>query len=368
MKKQIIFRITLFLLFSGIVINTTAQVQDDSILTSKTRWRQLVRQIPDTWYGTDEAKQVAKQVLLYQREGGGWPKNIQMHQPLTDTEKEALKNGTPKGYEPTVDNDATMTEMRFMAKMYAATRDECYKQSFERGLDYILEAQYDNGGWPQFYPLRRGYYSHITFNDNAMSNILNLLKDIYSENPLYAFVATPAIVEKARKAYNKGIECILKCQIYVDGKPTIWCAQHDKDTLEPAKARAYELPSFSGAESVGLILLLMDIPNPSPEIIAAVEGAKTWFEEHKVTGIRIVNSRDGKLGRHTVADPEAPVMWARFYDLETQLPFFCGRDGVKKASLNEIEAERRNGYSYYTTAPAKILKDYPAWKKRVDKK
>ena len=66
-----------------------------------------------------------------------------------------------------------------------------------------------------------------------------------------------------------------------------------------------------------------------------------------------------------VADPSAPPLWARFYELGTNRPMFCGRDGVKRYSLAEIEYERRNGYSWYTDSPAELLqKDYPAWRSR----
>ena len=329
------------------------------------RWGSVADRMPAAWYGTDEAKTIAEQVLLYQREAGGWPKNIEMHHPLTAEQKEALKQTGP-GMDPTLDNNATTTEMKFMAKMYEASQDARYRSSFERGLDYLLEAQYGNGGWPQFYPLRTGYYTHITYNDDAMANILNLLKEVFDENPLYGFVATPQIVAKAKAAYDKGVECILKTQIYVDGRPTVWCAQHDETTLQPAKARAYELPSFSGGESGGILLLLMDISNPSPEVIAAVEGGIKWLDERKIQGIRVASAMpDGSRDRHVVQDVSAPPIWARFYDLETQQPFFCGRDGIKRPNLADIEYERRNGYSYYTYAPQRALDAYPAWKERI---
>ena len=64
----------------------------------------------------------------------------------------------------------------------------------------------------------------------------------------------------------------------------------------------------------------------------------------KLTGIRLV-VRDGD--KVIVPDPSAPPLWARFYEIETNRPFFCGRDGVKKYDIAEIEAERRNGYAWY---------------------
>lgn len=170
----------------------------------------------------------------------------------------------------------------------------------------------------------------------------------------------------ARKAYERGVDCILKTQIRVNGEPTVWCAQHDEITFLPAKARAYELPSFSGSESVGITMLLMEIQNPSKEIIEAVNGAVKWFEKSKIEGIRLDKEdvAGGKKNLIVVEDKTAPPQWARFYDLETGKPFFCDRDGIKKNTVAEIGSERRNGYSWYTTTPEKVFKKYEEWKKK----
>ena len=93
--------------------------------------------------------------------------------------------------------------------------------------------------------------------------------------------------QQARASFDKGIGCILKTQIRVDGKPTVWCAQHDEHTFAPAPARAYELASFRGDEPASIVALLMSIPHPSPEIVAAVKGAVAWFETHAVKDIRV---------------------------------------------------------------------------------
>lgn len=201
-----------------------------------------------------------------------------------------------------------------------------------------------------------------------MVNTMEFLRHVFSDRKEFAALQlSSAVKAQARKAFDKGIECILATQIVVDGKPTVWCAQHDEKTLAPAKARAYELESFSGAESVGITRLLMSLENPSREIIASVNGAIAWFEGHKIEGIKLERALDqeGKKNVVVVADPNAPPLWARFYDLETGKPFFCDRDGIKRNALADIGTERRNGYSWYTDAPAAILKSYPEWKKRV---
>lgn len=331
----------------------------------KQPWKTVATNMPKAWYGSDESKTIAENVLLYQSKEGGWTKNTPMHHPLTTEQRAELtaaerpaKSVFSGGIRPTIDNGGTTTEMQFMAKMYAATNDERYRKSFERGLDYLLEAQYDNGGWAQFYPLRKGYYSHITYNDNAMVNVLRMLRDIFNQKPEYRFVASQEVVKKARTAFDKGIGCILKTQIMVGDQPTVWCAQHDEVTLLPAQARAYELPSFSGNESVGITLLLMELES-TPAITRAIEGAVKWFEEHKIEGIRVERQNiNGVQDRVVVQDASAPALWARFYDLQTGKPFFCDRDGVKRSSIDQIGYERRNGYSWYNGAAQKVLDKY----------
>jgi pectinesterase len=332
-------------------------------------WKNVATQMPEEWYASEEAKAVAENVLFCQQDIGGWAKNKPYHHPLNKKDSlEIIKLKPAIG--ATFDNGATITEMKFLAKVYSKQKHERHKQGFEKALKYIFEAQYTNGGWPQFYPFRKGktvdYASHITYNDNAMVNVMTLLRDIYEDKPSFsALQLSSDIKEKSRRAFNKGVDCILRTQIKVNGEPTVWCAQHDQLTLAPANARAYELASFSGAESAGITLLLMDIKAPSPQVIHAVKSAVKWLDANKIEGIKLekIKEADGSENTVVVKDKNAPAIWARFYDLESGRPFFCDRDGVKKYSLAEIGAERRNGYSWYTYNPAQVLKKFPAWKK-----
>ena len=350
--------IVLLLAFST---NFYAQVHDQ-------KWTKIIDKSESVWFASNEAKAVAENVLLYQRNIGGWPKNIQMQIPLNEVEKQKLIDLKPDTKEVTTDNGATCQEMLFLSKMYAQVPDERYKKAFLSGLDYLLKAQYDNGGWPQFYPLKKGYYTHITYNDDSMVHILNVLKQCIDKTNYYSIKPSEATLDKVKTAFNKGIDCILKTQYKQNGFLTAWCAQHDEFTLLPANARAYELASLSGKESAKIVLLLMSIESPSTEIITAVNSAVTWFEKTKITGFRedhipIENSK--KTEKVIVKDPNAEPLWARFMELSDNTPFFCDRDGIKKASITEIGQERRIGYAWYTNEPKEVLKKYPAWKKKL---
>lgn len=338
---------------------------------SKQKWPDIINKSEPAWFATAEAKAVAENVLLYQRNIGGWPKNTQMQNPLTETEKQKLIALKPDTKELTTDNGATCQEMLFMSKMYAQTHDERYEKSFLLGLDYLLAAQYDNGGWPQFYPIKKGYYTHITYNDDSMVNILNVLKNCVEKTNIYSIKPPEAILQKAKITFDKGIDCILKTQYKQNGVLTAWCQQHDEVTFLPAKARAYELPSLSGKESAKITLLLMSIKNPSPEIINAVNSAYNWFEKTKIKTlkeIRVPIPNSNLMDKQMIDDPEnAFPLWARFMELDDNRPFFCDRDGVKKYSLAEIGQERRIGYSWYSNQPKEVLKKYPKWSRKYNK-
>src|SRR5262249_267404 len=160
------------------------------------------------------------------------------------------------------------------------------------GLDYILKAQYPTGGWPQSYPPGKGYPRHITFNDDAMVRLLELLREV-ATSKRYAFVDAKRR-KAAQGAFDRGVACILKCQVQAKGKRAAWWGQDEEKDYAPRPGRSYELVSLSGAESVGVVRLLMSLDDPSPEVVKAVEGAVAWFEAAKLKGIRVVVKKDAK--------------------------------------------------------------------------
>ncbi len=306
----------------------------------------------NAWFHSDEAKTVVGNVLSWQTEIGSWPKN-------GDTATKAYVGDLAK-LKGTFDNGATTSELRFLGRATALTKEPRYQAAFERGLDLILKSQYPTGGWPQLAPPGKGYTRHITFNDNTMVRILELLKEV-AQDEQYHFV-DEGRRRAAQKAFDAGIECIIKCQIQVAGKKTVWCAQHDEVDYSPRPARAFELVSLSGFESAGILRLLMRMEQPNEAVRMAIESGVAWFAASEIKGIRVEEIKGDTV---VVKDPDAAMVWARFYEIETNRPIFCGRDAVKKYALAEIEAERRNGYGWYGDWGEEVLKEYKRWKEFV---
>ena len=314
----------------------------------------------------------AEKMLAFQRRNGGWPKAVnevkvdyRLH--LSAAELQSARRDAD-ATDATIDNNATTREISYLLKAYKATQNPAYLAGAESGIRYLLQMQQQpSGGFPQYYPDARYYRAQITYNDNAMIRALQVLQGVAGKQNNYALVSAE-LVAPARQAVDRGVQCILKTQYVQHGKLTAWCAQHDRITLLPCKARAFELASLSGDESVAITEFLMTLDQPSPEVRRAVAAAVAWFGASKIENTAVQDVADPKQpkGRDRVMVPQpGSTVWARFYDLDTNQPIYVGRDGVKRPQLADIEVERRTGYVYAGTWPEKLLtRDYLQWQQQ----
>ncbi|MFB0525490.1 MAG: pectate lyase, partial [Phycisphaerae bacterium] len=131
MKEQRIIRGVFCLFVMAVAFG--AQGKEKPI--SPISWGRCLRQKPE-FYASDEAIRIADNVLLYQRDTGGWPSNINMTRKLTENEKDKIRKAKGKE-DSTIDNKATHTQIRYLAKVYEATKLERFKQGFYNGVDYL---------------------------------------------------------------------------------------------------------------------------------------------------------------------------------------------------------------------------------------
>lgn len=312
---------------------------------------------PAEWYATADARRIADSIVSFQTPAGGWSKNLN----LADHSRRPGETFAPNNlsahlgpddfdaphdpqwnYVGTLDNDATTTEIHFLAKVAAAAPQDAapHRASILRGIEYLLAAQFPNGGWPQVWPLEGGYHDAITFNDGAVTLTLDLLQSVAGAKDDLAFVPA-ALRKRAAAALAKGIQCVLATQILENGRRTVWAQQHDALTLQPVAGRNYEPAALCGSESAAILMFLMRLPNPDTKLVAAVTAAVDWFRKSETDGNR----------------------WARFYQIGTGRPIFGDRDKSIHDDVNDLSAERRRGYSWYNAAPQQALDRYVEWSK-----
>jgi PelA/Pel-15E family pectate lyase len=330
------------------------------------------------WYGTPEALHIADVIVSFQTPAGGWSKNLDMSGEPRQPGQSYTPDNVSKhlgiadfdapldpqwNYVGTLDNDATNTELRFLAKVSAATlgaAGDVYRASFLRGVHYLLEAQFPNGGWPQVWPLEGGYHDAITYNDDAVTESAETLTTVAAGAGDYAFVPS-ALRRRAAASVVHALKCILATQVMVHGQRTIWAQQHDALTLAPVAGRNYEPAALSTAESTDILLYLMQMPHPSRAVVAAVQAGVEWLNGAAVKNHAWVGGHGTPGGRHLEPRAGAAPLWARFYSIDKGIPVFGDRDKTVHDDVNELSLERRNGYSWYSRVPQKALDAYEEW-------
>jgi len=318
----------------------------------------VVQPAPQFWHSAEAARQ-AKVMLSFQTPSGGWSKRTDM---ASQARQPGQQYGVEKNYIPTFDNGATSTQLRWLASYYSYADASLQPQllsAIQRGIAFVLAAQYPNGGFAQTYPLRGGYHDAITLNDGVMETLLRLLQDV-ALSPQFAMVA-PDLKTQAAQQFELGLQLLLRSQLRLNGELTVWAAQYHPVRLTAVAARAYEWPALVSSESAGITLLLMEQP-PTAAIIDSVEAAVRWFERQQIRDQQLLRDADGI---RLQANPGAKPLWARFYDLAAQQPLFVDRDGKRYASLAQLSLERQLGYGWYQSHAAKVLTAYPAWQLRV---
>lgn len=324
----------------------------------------------DSFYASEEALSIAKNLETFQHPLlGAWDKHILHDGFFANEQKEFYHQGT-------FDNNQTTGQLQFILRVLAhqtftEPQDKILLlNSLNRGLKFILDSQYksgkDSGGFPQVYPLPKDYQRFVTFNDHAMINIMNLLYEL-NFNSAYDALILPKYKTNIISSYAAGFEYILKAQIKQEGKLSVWAQQYEN--LKPARARSYELPGLATHESLGIIKFLEKENQRTPHlrIQNALDAAKAWFEKSKYSGIDHRFLKDKKNPRcELIPAPDSKQVWARYYDIESNFPFFAYRtktntspekklltDGTLKGvcqAFNEYAAndqERASGYAWF---------------------
>lgn len=330
-------------------------------------------------HGTDYARyqpqhitEIAENLLLYQRDNGGWIENRDPARILGAKEKATLvaEKSQATG---SFDNRNIYSQIEYLAAAFGQTRKAAYRDAAARGLDYALTQQIANcGGWPHTVPGTSSYHRYITIADEVTSGLLRLLRKVSAGADPFSYVDA-ATRARAKAALDRGDECVLKLQVVQNGQRTGWAGQYDPETLRPAQGRTFELPSIVSQETVEMLRYLMSVQQPSAAQISAIESAVIWLHHSQINGVRLekVTLTEPVQYQYHVAtfdyrlvdDANASPLWARFYDLEDNSIVLANRDSVRVKDFSEIHPERRSGYAWFGTWPAALLnEEYPAWR------
>lgn len=313
-------------------------------------YRAWLSRAPDPAAALAADRARADNILSWQMPHGGFYKRPDWYARRWDGQAPRAEWHGAGGVElGTIDNEATVNEILFLADVYARSRAPAYREAARRALDFLLGMQYPSGGFPQVYPARgTGYSNHVTFNDQAMVRVLVLFDHAArGRAPLADGLFSDAQQARLAPALERAVDFILKAQIVENGRPTVWCAQHDPVDYAPRAGRAFEPPSKSGGESAMIAAFLLTRAQ-TPAVRAAVDGALAWYRS---PAVQLRDTRyDKSASRSTGGSPfvSAPghTTWYRFYELGSDRGFFTLRTADKVYDIMDLPPENRYSYNW----------------------
>ncbi len=201
----------------------------------------------------------------------------------------------------TFDDDSTVGPTHFLLNLYMETLDPAYRVPLVKALDFILMAQYENGAWPQRYPLRYefahdglpDYTSLYTFNDSVINGNIAMLMEAWEKLG----------DERYRDAAVRGMDFLIISQ--GPGKQAAWGAQHGKDLL-PAWGRTHEPPVYLPRYTVENIRALMNYYRMTGDrrYLKPIPSAIEWLE---LSALEDLGNGKYKLNRRYEQDTNKPL-------------------------------------------------------------
>jgi PelA/Pel-15E family pectate lyase len=175
----------------------------------------------------------------------------------------------------TFDDAGTAEASKFLLRMYAEKRDPKYKPALDRAIQFVLDAQYPAGFWPQRYPRAAEHSTHgkpdytalPTFNDDVAAENIDFLVMAYQ------VLGDPRLLDPI----TRGMDAFRAAQ--QPAPQAGWGLQHALG-LKPVGARTYEPDALVTHTTARNVELLMDFYRLTGDAsyLARVPEALDWLE------------------------------------------------------------------------------------------
>jgi PelA/Pel-15E family pectate lyase len=186
----------------------------------------------------------------------------------------------------TFDDAGTSEASQFLLRMYLERQDEQVGAALQKAISFVLDSQYENGGWPQRFPFvedapelhgRPDYTRYVTFND-----------DVAGENIKFLLMVWQALGdERAPEAIRNAMRIFAATQ--QPAPQAGWGLQHTVEELAPVGARSYEPDALVTHTTAGNISLMLDFYEwtGDEQFLARIPEAIEWLESVRLSADEI---------------------------------------------------------------------------------
>jgi hypothetical protein len=173
-----------------------------------------------------------------------------------------------------------------LLRLYLERGSSRLREPLERAVQFVLDSQYENGGWPQRFPRVEGeveYAPYITFNDAVADENIKFLLMVYHTLG----------DERALAAIRRAMEIFPATQ--QPAPQAGWSLQHHHETLALMGARTYEPLSLATHTTAGNIAQMLDFYEwtGARRFIERIPEALAWLDS-----VRLRDEQVQVQGRH----------------------------------------------------------------------
>jgi PelA/Pel-15E family pectate lyase len=286
----------------------------------------------------------------------------------------------------TFQNGMSVSFIKLIINSFLKTKKSDLLSSILKLIDYMIAIsnshEYSNGGIPLYYPKLddEEWKYNISIKNGNLINYLRTIEIILNSSELLQCIDPK--IEQLKNAYLKTLNLLLKLQVNIGKKKTIWSQYYNKNNLSPTKGNDNEPMGLCSLESAQILLYLMDFDNPTKNIKNAIIGGCEWFKEHKIYGWTQIfdkksyNPEDPEnlteqqtlLTKYKYSPfPEKMTMHSRYYDFEKEKPLFQENNKLYTLeTFNDMSIDHRNNEFHIGLWGHHLLEMYEEWKKIHD--
>lgn len=270
----------------------------------------------------DAAREVGRALAWGQRKEGGWGHRVDVGHLTPEAKMPERKSG-----HCTFDDNISQEATSFLMELDGELDEPWLIDSVRLALQFFQEAQFDNGAWPQWYPLRGGYHDYYTYNDNAINDCIRVMLEAHRRYGNSDYLETA----------ERGGAFIVASQL--DPPQAGWAQQHAHD-MQPADARRFEPAGVCSAATARNIRTLVDLYlyTGDGKYLEPIPDAIDWLNRSKLEPDQILESEGG----------EARNVWARLYEVGTNRPIYGDRASQRKTfyDLRKVSERERTSYGW----------------------
>ena len=301
-------------------------------------------------YYYESACKVARCIIHGQKPSGGW--NYMFDYESEETTKKWYATIGRQAWRleefqhyygnATFDDEATMHCAEFLLRIYLEKKDREFYGPLQKAIGFLLASQYDNGGWPQRYPLmydhpfrgKADYSSFVTINDDVMPRNIEFLTQCY----------TSLGMKELKEPILRAMRCLRDLQqpLPLAG----WADQYTVKDLKPAHARSYEPRAVNTGTTVAMIRQMIHFYEQTGDksYLKGIPNAIQFLESVKLPSEWVT-----QLGRRPLG--EGDIFMPRFIDPDTHKPMYVHRKG----------SNVRNGQYYTDSIPEGTIAHYSSF-------